>query len=156
MCLKLKVTIQKNHLHQINVRRLDASGGEITVDPTSGYNNLTHWLRNVTWSADYLIIKDDVLFLTDVKGSPLFRWHLGTLEKPTIQKKRNAFHVRWSDGKLTLKSSVPITVTTEMLPDHTVKLGEMANGWDYLHVCLIVKPVKKINEWHLQTSVIPV
>ena len=46
----------------IIVHRLDAGGGEVTVDGTAGYPVLKQWQRKVSWSADRLDVVDEVLF----------------------------------------------------------------------------------------------
>ena len=139
----------------ITVNRLDASGGDIVVDPTTGYPGLQRWLRQVNWTARRLDVTDEVAFPTAKPGAPLFRWHLGTQEKPAITGEGKTFQVAWADGKLTLESSVPIAVSHEMLPDNTVNLGEKAGGWDYQHTCLVVRPVEKTAAWQLHTVVKP-
>ncbi len=136
----------------IKVRRLDASGGEVAVDPTAGYAAIQRWGRNVRWNAAGVDIVDEVLFAPDKPNIAVFRWHLGTRDEVTISGAGTRFVITWLDARITMESSVPITVALEMLPDNTVNLGEKV-GPDHLHRCLVVRTAGPFVAWTLKTSV---
>jgi hypothetical protein len=82
-----------------------------------------------------------------------FRWHLGTDQPSVIRGEDGNWHVVWPEGTLALTSSVPLTVTQEKLPDHTVCLGRKDNGWDFRHTCVVVRTAQSVSHANLTTSV---
>jgi hypothetical protein len=136
----------------ITVARLDASGGDVTVDATAGYPGLERWERRVTWGASGLQVKDEVRMPADKPAVLTFRWHLGTLEDASISGSGTSWQATWPEGTLRLESSVPIQVTQEKLPDNTVTLGQKDNGWDFLHTCVIVRTAGAVAAWELETA----
>jgi hypothetical protein len=136
----------------ITVVRLDSESGEVVVDPTAGYSALKRWLRRVRWDTDRLDVVDEVVFPADKSGVLAFRWHLGTQDQVGVDESGAKVTVTWPDAKMTLESSVPLAVTSEMLPDNTVNLGKKV-GPDYLHRCIVVRIAQPCNAWTLKTSV---
>lgn len=66
----------------IAVNRLDASGGDVTIDAGAGYANVERWTRNARWDADVLTVTDEVVLRSpDVV---VLRWHLGSQQPFTI------------------------------------------------------------------------
>lgn len=81
----------------IKVHRLDATGGDVTIDAGAGYREGTEhwedgagktsrdssgavkWVRRVVWDARNMTVTDRVTLVTP--GIVLFRWHLGS-EQP--------------------------------------------------------------------------
>ncbi len=137
----------------ITVRHLDRTGGEVLVDATAGYAALTRWQREVTWNVDRLKVVDEVAFPPDKLQEGTFRWHLGTQDDVTIAESGTQFVVIWKDAEITLESSVPLVVASEMLPDNTVGLGEKV-GPDFLHRCILVRTARPSNTWTLKTDVV--
>ena len=137
----------------VTVHRLDAVGGDVSVDPSAGYAALKRWERKTTWNAKRLDVVDEVVFLPDTPGSGVFRWHLGTQSNVTIDGADTKFVVAWKDAEISLESSVPIGVTSEMLPDNTVNLGVKV-GPDYLHRCIVVRTAEPCHAWTLKTSAV--
>ncbi len=137
----------------IRVLRLDAAGGEITVDPTPGYSGVKQWQRRVVWTVDRLEVTDEVRFPPDRPQTALFRWHLATQAdvKPVSHEQR--ITVAWDDVTMTHESSVPVSVTTELLPDNTVRLGRQV-GADFLHRCVSVQTSNPGAAWTLRTTVL--
>jgi len=151
--LEVPGTAVKKSPASITVRRLDNDGGEVLVDPTPGYAATKHWHRKVTFSGSRLDVVDEVVFPANKPAKALFRWHLGTRDEVTIAGSERRFVVRWKDAEITLESSVPISVATELLPDNTVNLGERV-GPDYLHRCILVRTVEPTKAWTLTTGVV--
>ena len=123
----------------IEATRLDANGGELTVDATACYPGLKQWQRRVTWDQSEMLVEDRVAAPADRPVAMLFRWHLGTDQPIKISGEGGSWQVMWPDGMLTLTSSVQVSVSREDLPDHTVCLGATKNGWDFTHACVIVR-----------------
>ncbi|MDP0495850.1 MAG: heparinase II/III family protein [Verrucomicrobiota bacterium JB024] len=81
----------------LTVNRLDAEGGDVTVDAGAGYRdgvtewsygaspvpdkrlNTVQWQRHVVWDAHEMVVTDRVVLETP--GKLTFRWHLGS-EQP--------------------------------------------------------------------------
>jgi hypothetical protein len=137
----------------MSVTRLDASGGELTVDDTACYPGLEKWRRRVSWDQSQLVVEDQVAALDDKPAVMLFRWHLGTDQPATISGEGGNWQVVWPEGTLALTSSVPLTVTQEKLPDNTVCLGEKNNGWDFIHTCVVVRTVRSVSNANFKTTV---
>ena len=62
----------------LTVSRLDAGGGDLTVDGTACYPGLKHWRRRVNWNRSQLTVEDQMAAPADKPVVMLFRWHLGT------------------------------------------------------------------------------
>ena len=139
----------------ITVARLDATGGDLTVDGTAGYPGLERWLRRVSWDARGLAVADEVRGPAARPAAMTVRWHLGTADPVTIAGTDGTWQVAWPDATLTLSSSVPLQVTQEKLPDATLCLGKKDNGWDFLHTCVVVRTAAPVAGWNLQTTVTP-
>lgn len=60
----------------ITVKRMDAEGGEVTVDAGAGYPTVASWQRRVVWTTKKMEITDTVTLKKP--GKILFRWHLGS------------------------------------------------------------------------------
>ena len=70
----------------------------------------------------------------------------------TVSESGKEYRVTWKDAEMTLKSSVPITLETELFPDNTVNLGEKV-GPDYLHRCVVVGMTEPGEAWKMETIV---
>lgn len=136
----------------ITVHRLDSSGGEVTVDGTAGYADLKQWQRTVSWDVDQLDVADEVALPNGESGTLIFRWHLGTQEEVRLEGQGTRFTVGWAEVEMTLESSLPIVVASELLPDNTVTLGDKV-GPDYLHRCVVVRTERPCRDWTLKTQV---
>ncbi|MBU0609504.1 MAG: heparinase II/III-family protein [Armatimonadetes bacterium] len=145
----------KKTVAPITVSRLDATGGDLIVEPTACYPGLQSWRRHVTWSAAGLRVADTVQGPADKPAVMTFRWHLGNDQPATITGADAAWEVVWPDGKLALTSTVPLQVTQEKLPDSSVCLGKKDNGWDYVHTCIVVRTAAPASAWELTTAVTP-
>lgn len=97
-------------------------------------------------------VEDDVAFPEGKPQTAAFRWHLGTREDVTVSGSGKEYRVIWKDAEMTLSSSIPITVTTELFPDNTVNLGEKV-GPDYLHRCVVVRMTEPGEAWKMETIV---
>ena len=137
----------------MTVSRLDASGGDLTVDGTACYPGLKQWRRRVRWDQSQLVVEDQVAAPAEKPAVMLFRWHLGTDQSAKISGEGGNWQVVWPEGTLALASSVPLTVTQEKLPDNTVCLGKKDNGWDFLHTCVVVRTVQSASSADLTTTV---
>jgi hypothetical protein len=135
------------------VARLDAAGGDVTVDGTAGYPGLQRWERRITWDSAGLQVADRVSLPADKPAAMLFRWHLGTNSEATITGAGSSWQVAWPDGTLTLEGSVPVEVTQERLPDFTVALGEKVDDLDFMHTCVVVRTHDPVFAWDLRTAV---
>ena len=137
----------------LTVSRLDASGGDLTVDGTACYPGLKHWRRRVSWDRSQLTVEDQVAAPADRPVVMLFRWHLGTDQPVKITGEGGNWQVAWPAGTLALTSPVPVTVTQEQLPDNTLCLVKKDNGWDFMHTCVVVRSAQSVSSVNLTTTV---
>ncbi len=103
----------------LDVRRLDASGGEVAVDVSGCYEGLVRWVRVATWTATELTVRDEVeLAEPDVI---VFRWHLGAPADAAVD--------RPAPGRLEIDgirldhesdASRPLTIEVQTMPDNTL------------------------------------
>ncbi|MBI2441655.1 MAG: heparinase II/III family protein, partial [Lentisphaerae bacterium] len=147
---------QKKAVAPLTVQRLDAAGGEVTVDGTACYDGLQRWRRTVRWTINELTVEDDVALADAHTDIVCFRWHLGATQSPRIQGAGARWQATWSEATLTLESSVPLVVIEEPMPDHTL----VARTWDdpapdHLHPCLVVRSAEPVAGLRLTTHVHP-
>lgn len=123
----------------ITVGRLDAKGGDVTVDATSSFKEgVRKWIRHVLWDAARLTVYDEVEPTS--AQVLLFRWHLGTSEWPDLVAIEKGFRVTWREADMWIEADVPIQVNLEPMPDHTRRLREWDDASpDALHTCLVVR-----------------
>lgn len=143
----------KKAVAPIDVTRLDASGGELTVDATACYPGLKQWQRRVTWDQCEMVVEDRVAAPAEQPVAMLFRWHLGTDEPIKISGEGGNWQVMWPDGMLVLTSSVQVSVSREDLPDQTVCLGAKENGWDFTHACVMVRCLQSTSNAEFKTTI---
>jgi len=136
----------------ITVRRLNAKGGKVVVNPTACYKGVERWLREVEWSADWLAVTDTVALAKGREDTILFRWHLGTTQPVSVTGAGGKFEVTWEGVRLTLEASSPITVSQEMLPDNTLPPVPGGTAEPH-HTCLVVRSEGKTGRIRLITGV---
>ncbi|HOT49737.1 MAG TPA: heparinase II/III family protein [Candidatus Hydrogenedentes bacterium] len=129
----------------LDVRRLDKQGGEVALEVKSGYAGLRSWRRSVAWDADRMEVEDKVELGAGQANIVMFRWHLGTNEKVSIEEKDGAFRVVWPDAAGTINASVPIVVTQMKMPDNTINTVSEGKP-DTLHTCLIVQTNRAVDK----------
>jgi len=137
----------------ITVNRLDAAGGDITVDGTACYDRLAKWRRSVTWNSTELEVHDEVILDGDAQDIILFRWHLGTEESVAITGEGTRFTATWSGAAITLESSAPLTVSQIPMPDHTLAGHTGDEDPGNVHTCLTVQLQNPQNTFTLTTKI---
>lgn len=60
----------------IAVKKMDGSGGDVTVDAGAGYPAVKSWKRHVVWTKRQVVVTDEVVL--KASNNVLFRWHLGS------------------------------------------------------------------------------
>lgn len=68
------------------VNKLDASGGDVSLDAAAAYPELSKWLRRVAWDTGRLQVNDEVAFKPGQQDTLLFRWHLGSAKEAVITR----------------------------------------------------------------------
>jgi len=154
--LQVGDVLPETRVAPISVRRLDATGGDVTVNPTKCYDHVKQWRRRVQWTAQKLVATDDVELEAGGSDAVRFRWHLGTTEPVTIAGAGEGFTVSWADAAIRLQGSVPLLVSQEMLPDNTLASpAGPQQGPDHLHTCIIVRTRDDVEALKLTTTVAP-
>jgi hypothetical protein len=148
----------------IRVARLNAGGGELTVNAGGGHANVKQWLRQVRWDARTLAVIDEVSLLKP--EAILFRWHFGSNQplaittsddgrRATITLPEGKIVYRGWNGPLvegddwvppaqdilltpgasiTIDSDQPVVLRQEVGHDHTLKFRQANNP----HTMLVV------------------
>jgi len=139
----------------IQVQRLDATGGEVSVDATAGYDDLERWRRAVRWTTDTVEVRDDVALAGAKTGQILFRWHLGTRHPVEVSGQDGKWQVSWPDATMAIESATALEVTQEQLPDHTLEERTWEEtGKDWLHACVIVRTTTPVTSAGIVTRVV--
>ncbi|AHF91424.1 heparinase [Opitutaceae bacterium TAV5] len=128
----------------LTVARLDATGGDITVDASGCYASVNRWVRRVVWDRAGADITDEVeLREPDII---LFRWHLGQpADAPrTLADNR----VQVGDIVIRSEATAPLQITVEPMPDGTLLSGKMNH-----HACVVVRTVSPARTLTLRTRV---
>lgn len=139
----------------IVVSRLDAKGGDLTVDPTTSYKDaVRRWTRHVAWDQESLRVDDRVE--PAAADFVNFRWHLGTVAAPAVTGKDREWHVAWPDATLGIQADVPFALTVEAMSDNT--LGTRApdeNAMYPTHACLVVRTLARVSSGTFHLEVLP-
>ena len=136
----------------IDVHSLDEAGGRVSLRIDHGYEGLEIWERDVRWDGGRLVVADTVTLVDGYQKTVLFRWHLGTALDVSIEcHAEDAWTANWEASAVSIKSSVPISVLQEKMPDSTLE----ENNQDHLHTCIVVYSTGKTGEFKLTTEVCP-
>ena len=144
---------QRGVVAPITVRRLDATGGDVALEVTSGYEGLATWRREVAWDSGAVTVRDDVVLAEGVSDVILFRWHLGTNEEVSIAGEGARWTVTWPDATIMLEGSAPLAVSQVKLPDNTVNATTDDDQPDDLHTCIVVRTAGSADALKLTTKV---
>lgn len=145
---------QKAHgVAPITVQRLDAPGGEVTVEGAACYEGVEQWTRRVSWTSRELTVQDLVKLAEAKKDTVLFRWHLGTESEVTIQGENEHYSVTWPDAKMELTADAPLTVTQLKLPDNTLAGHTGGEESTNIHTCVVVQSRDPVSALKLTTQV---
>lgn len=122
----------------ITVTRMDALGGEASVDASGCYDKAERWVRHVTWDKSGVSVRDEVVLKTP--DIITFRWHLGApAESPATR----------GDGKIAIdgigvayEADSPVTASVEPMPGY-----DPAKNGASDHACVVLRsagPVKSL------------
>ena len=139
----------------IAVTRLDADGGNVTVDGTACYDGLTRWTRHVVWDKDDFTVTDEVVLAEGAEQVILFRWHLGTEEGVAISGDGKSYTVSWPDASITLTGDAPLTVTQVRLPDNTLQGHDGSEDAKNFHTCVVVQTHEPVSGLQMTTQASP-
>ena len=146
----------------IAVDRLDASGGDVTIDATKCYDGLQLWKRRVQWDANHLAVVDEVQLVPKKPDFIMFRWHVGAglgrvfqpaPSKPQASHQRTSLiskeeSIRYSfelNGlRLSIEPSAPVEVSQIRLPDHTLQGHTGNEDPGNVHTCIVVRSREKL------------
>ncbi len=128
----------------IEVHRLDAAGGHVTVDATSCHPEASLWRREITWDADHVRIHDKVvLHKPDVI---LFRWHLA--EPADASRDLQPARSRIGDIEITHTADQSLETAVETMPDATLRARTLGT-----HACLVVRTAEPVQRLETTTIV---
>jgi hypothetical protein len=140
----------------IEVRLLDAKGGDVAINISQGYAEVEQWLRRVTWDNHGVNVEDAVTLNKGVEDLILFRWHLGTESQVEIRAASDTKSIAsWPDATITVEADQPITLTQTKMPDHTLAGHDGSEDEKNVHTCLIVQTKNKAKTLKLTTYAAP-
>jgi hypothetical protein len=144
----------KKSVAPIKVTRLDAQGGDVTVDPTACYEEAQKWTRRVIWSADNLEVRDEVILKKDKDDTLTFRWHLATSEKVMIDGDARKYTVSWPDAVMTIEASALLEISQQTEPQYTIDHLSSDKNSPGNHTCILVRTKDKVGRLDLTTQVV--
>jgi hypothetical protein len=105
----------------LRVRRLDASGGCVEVDSARAYIGADRCSRTIAWDRGGTVtIDDDARLRAEAPaGTEWYRFHLGTVQPPTISGSDGRWSVAWDGVLMNVSSPSPIVVDQVDWPDRT-------------------------------------
>ena len=127
----------------ISVNRLDASGGDITVDATKCYDGLQSWKRRVTWGANQFTVSDEVQLAPETSDVILLRWHLGTSEDVIITEEAGRYTLALNGIRISIEPSASVEISQAKLPDHTLRTHTGDDDPRNVHTCIVVRSREK-------------
>jgi hypothetical protein len=134
----------------VEVKRMDAGGGELRIDVSEAQPEVKSWIRDVEWSAEGRVTINDnaVLFKPKNTDDEWFRWHIGATKPPDIRGSGNTWQVAWNRNQLTLKANRPIQVEAIEWPNallgksHAVIIKSVNAGADLQLTSVVTFPLK--------------
>jgi hypothetical protein len=134
----------------IAVRRLDKTGGDVTVDPSAEYDPalLQHWHRRVAWDGAGLRIEDDVVLTSGKQDRVLFRFHLADEKKVQTESgtTSKASVVAWAGGRIAFEADQALDISTTSLP-HGISYTQKST-----HTCILVRSMEPVSALRLKTT----
>lgn len=117
----------------VTVARMDDRGGVVMIDGSEVEPEVRSWKRRIEWNVRGQVTVEDraTLFQPRAGGEEWFRWHTGSTEKPSAQKKQDgSWTVSWGANELNLAAD------RELLVDTVVWRNSVL---DAPHYCVVVK-----------------
>lgn len=128
----------------MTVHRLDAEGGDVTIDASACYANTSRWMRRVEWNASRMRIHDSVSLKKP--GIALFHWHTGESANASVNPTANGLDI--GNVRLTWETDTPISTRVESAPDATLRARTISQ-----HAVAIVRSREPITDFSLTTTV---
>ncbi|AHF91223.1 heparinase [Opitutaceae bacterium TAV5] len=128
----------------LTVNRLDAAGGDVTMDGSACYAGVRRWSRRVVWDAAAVTVCDEVEL--HAPDTLLFRWHLGV--PPETACSFFPGEIRIGDIVVSREADVPLTASIEAMPDNTLTPGTL-----HQHATLVLRTGSPVTHLKLTTHI---
>jgi hypothetical protein len=101
------------------IKRLDATGGQVSVDCAAAFPATKSYTRTITWDQNGLVrIHDAIVFKEPIKpGAELLRFHTGTDLPLSISTGGSKHQINWADAEFTIASEPPVSIRQQLWPD---------------------------------------
>ncbi|EIP98419.1 Heparinase II/III-like protein [Opitutaceae bacterium TAV1] len=128
------------------VHRLDADGGDITIDASRCYaaDVVTRWIRRVEWNGERMRVRDDVVLAQP--DIVLFRWHTGEAPDAPVSQRKDGLDI--GPVRLTWETDAALVTRVEAAPDATLRARTISE-----HAVAIVRSREPVTEFSLTTTV---
>jgi hypothetical protein len=117
----------------VTVVQMDSCGGAVEIDGSEIEFEVRSWKRRIEWSRRGRVTVEDraMLFQPRAGGEEWFRWHTGSTENPSVQKKQDgSWAVSWGSNELNLAADRELLVETVVWRNSVVQAP---------HFCVVVK-----------------
>ncbi len=129
------------------VRELNAIGGNLRIDASDDFLELSLWHRDLFWTVggEFRII-DTVRYDFGERDRTSFYWHLSASEPVKIETSRKRTIVEWDDNAIVFQGNTPLDVDQFLIPG--------ADG-GAPHVVLCLRTIGRPHSLRLLTRVLP-
>lgn len=128
----------------LTVNRLDASGGDVTLDGSACYASVRRWMRRAEWTAHGVSIRDEISL--HAADTILFRWHLGVPSGTPCSFEPG--RVRVGDIMVSYEAGLPLEASVETMPDNTLTPGTLHH-----HATLVLRTGSPVAHLELNTHI---
>lgn len=132
----------------IIARDLNALGGNLRVDGSAIYPELSLWHRDLFWEAGgELRIIDTVRYDFGQRDRTSFYWHLSATEPVTIETDRSRSIVEWGENAIVFQGNSLLDVEQFLVPN--------SEAGDGVHVVIRLRTIGRPHSLRLLTRVLP-
>lgn len=132
----------------IITRELSAAGGNLRIDASALYPELSQWHRDLFWEADgELRIIDNIRFDFGHRDRTTIFWHLSAEDPVKLTQDRSRTIVEWGDSAIVIQGNSPLEIEQFLVPD-----GPNSKKW---HVALALRTIGRPPSLRVLTRVLP-
>lgn len=132
----------------IVTRELNANGGNLRIDSSALYPELSQWHRDLFWEAEgELRIIDTINYDFGQRERTTLFWHLNAKEPVKLETDRSRTIIEWEDSAIVVQGNSPIEIQQFMVPD--------APGSEEKHVVLALRTIGRPPSLRVLTRVLP-
>lgn len=132
----------------IVTRELNAQGGNLRIDASALYPELSQWHRDLFWeTGGELRIIDTINYEFGQRERTSLFWHLSATKPVGIQTDRSRSIIEWDDFAVVIQGNSPLELEQFLVPDYP--------GAETQHVALALRTIGRPPSLRVLTRVLP-